>query len=112
MVNAIPYGFQVAVDSTYHDPEHPGVVVWLSRQFFTVEGHSVTYKNNMNGEPEFFTVEIGDYIVDCAVGDEAAVGYFLHDGVAYQLCILDLEERALSRTERKETLWSALQTLY
>ena len=111
VVNAIPYGFQVAVHSTYHDPEHPGVGVYLDRQFFTVEGHTVTYNNNINGEPEFFTVEVNDYIVDCAVGDETAVGYFLYEGVAYHLRILDLEERVISRAELKETLLAALQTL-
>lgn len=112
VVNAIPYGFQVSVHSGYHDPEHPGVGVWLFRQFFTVEGYTVTYNNHMNGEPKFFTVEVGDYIVDCAVGDEAAIGYFLHEGVAYALHIQDLGERSVNREELEETLLAALQTLH
>ncbi len=111
VVNAVPYGFQVSVHSTYRDPEHPGVAVLLDRQFFTVEGHTVTYNNHMNGEPKFFTVEMGEYIVDCAVGDKTAMGYFLHEGVAYHLRILDLEERVISRAELEEMLLAALQTL-
>ena len=112
VVNAIPYGFQVSVYSTYRDPEHPGIGVLLDRQFFTVEGHAVTYNNNMNGEPKFFTVEMGDYIVDCAVGEEDAVGYFLHDGVAHNLCIWDLGERQVNQAELEEVLLKALENLY
>ena len=112
VVNAIPYGFQVSVYSTYRDPEHPGIGVLLDRQFFTVEGHAVTYNNNMNGEPKFFTVEAGEYIVDCAVGDETAVGYFLHEGVAHNLCIFDLGERQVNQAELEEVLLKALENLY